>query len=69
MQLVQAQLPDLACEINPSRPRRGHFSVRTSDEQLTFVETVDPQRPFVNIKALDIDETAAGIVSQLRSES
>jgi len=66
---VQEQLPDVACEINPTRPRRGHFSVKTSDETITFVETVDPQRPFVHIKALDVDEIAAGIVSHLRSES
>lgn len=59
----------MTCQINPTRPRRGHFSVRTSDERLTFVETVDPQRPFVNIKALDVDETAAGIVSHFQSES
>jgi selT/selW/selH-like putative selenoprotein len=61
---LKLAIPDLDIAINPEKPRRGCFEIRDSNGNI-FISLQDMPRPFKKLKDLDLDETAANIISKL----
>jgi len=64
-QYLQKVVPGLEVVINPEKPRRGCFEIRDGEGNI-FISLLGMPRPFTKMKALDMDETAASIVEQLK---
>jgi len=54
--------PDAEVSINPEKPRKGCFEVRTADGTKTYVSLLSMPRPFTKLKELDMDELAKVIL-------
>ena len=50
--------------INAEKPRKGCFEVRVSGK--TVISLTDMPRPFVKLKALDMEALAGDVVKALR---
>ena len=63
-----ALTPTIVVDINAGKPRKGAFCVkiiRNERESVTVVELLDMPRPFLELKALDIDKLTKDVIAAL----
>ncbi|XXG64467.1 hypothetical protein AAC387_Pa05g2415 [Persea americana] len=61
---LEKGVPGVTVTINPEKPRKGCFEVRTGSGN-TFISLLNMPRPFKKMKDLDMDEVIEDIVKKL----
>eukprot|EP00268_Persea_americana_P021710 TRINITY_DN2161_c0_g1_i1.p1 TRINITY_DN2161_c0_g1~~TRINITY_DN2161_c0_g1_i1.p1 ORF type:complete len:175 (-),score=46.11 TRINITY_DN2161_c0_g1_i1:399-923(-) len=61
---LEKGVPGVTVTINPEKPRKGCFEVRTGSGN-TFISLLNMPRPFKKMKDLDMDEVIDDIVKKL----
>ncbi|KAL3688168.1 hypothetical protein R1sor_014477 [Riccia sorocarpa] len=65
-ELVKKSVPDVDIEINPEKPRRGCFEIREAGpDGRIFLSLQNLVRPFPKLKALNLEETAEEVITQI----
>ena len=60
--LVKAGFPAAKVVVNEEKPRKGCFEVSVNGD--TTLSLLDMPRPFAKLKALDMEEVAAGVLKK-----
>lgn len=58
-------VPGITVLLNPDKPRRGCFEIRTEDGE-KFISLLDMKRPFTRMKELDMEEVISDIIKKIK---